>query len=641
MTADKSESESRSLPGQKGIAVADVQWRIECASSLDGPIAFAVSELTDYMGRITGTKPPMADSEAAGVIVIGLRKDLVEEDRASLPSPAKGFDGYAIAVKAGPDDASARIVIGSDNERAAVYAVYDLLERMGCRWFYPPLDEKDAEVIPAAEDARLDPGAWAIASPFRYRIFVFTSFEEKKPEKLPRIYDWAAKCRYNMVDDPLPEEAHKRGLLTNGGGHSFGNFLKTEDYFDEHPEWFGMRDGKRVPHVFGGAQFCWSNPEARKILADNFVKYIVKHPEIDCYGLFGGDGLPACTCPVCSKLPASDWLMLVVNEAMERVEKIRPDLLILTGGSYPPTVDPPTTYSPNPKMMLMWAHWGRHHGQSYSDPDYGRRPNLDRWTEIFESRVVPFQYYSDHFAEPWVAAPYASTIRGDRKYLLEHNAYGVTNLMYPPGYWWNSGLNNYLCGISFYRASVDPFELVRDYALRYYGPDAGALMAQYFEEWARNLELAYRVRGGAREEDRAILREQRQKYLEPAMEAVANDPVLLHRMAKIERLHTLAENLMDIHLTVQEIKRLRASGDLGGARKLLPQARQQIDETADYIQSLIDLDQGLVDRELLIFYYPRIRNSLEEEAKAVDQGSVDEKEEKRELKPEDMVPRHD
>jgi len=51
--------------------------------------------------------------------------------------------------------------------------------------------------------------------------------------------------------------------------------------------------------------------------------------------------------------------------------------------------------------------------------------------------------------------------------------------------------------------------VLRDYALQYFGPQAGPMLANYFEAWARNPELCYRVRGESRDSDRAALAEQR------------------------------------------------------------------------------------------------------------------------------------
>ena len=59
-----------------------------------------------------------------------------------------------------------------------------------------------------------------------------------------------------------------------------------------------------------------------------------------------------------------------------------------------------------------------------------------------------------------------------------------------------------LAGVCFYDASLDPFQVVRDHAMHYFGPDAGPLMAAYYDEWARNVHLCYRIaRGGSTDAD--------------------------------------------------------------------------------------------------------------------------------------------
>ena len=45
-----------------------------------------------------------------------------------------GGDGYAIAIRG--DD----VVLAADTDRAKLYAAYDLLERLGCRWLAPQFD---------------------------------------------------------------------------------------------------------------------------------------------------------------------------------------------------------------------------------------------------------------------------------------------------------------------------------------------------------------------------------------------------------------------------------------------------------------------------------------------------------------------
>ncbi len=86
------------------------------------------------------------------------------------------------------------------------------------------------------------------------------------------------------------------------------------------------------------------------------------------------------------------------------------------------------------------------------------------------------------------------------------------------------------------------------------------MLADYFEAWARDPELCYRVRGGSRDSDRAALADQRKRLLEPAVKLVANDRLIAYRLGKVEKLHTLAERLMEVHRQRDEIQRLAPGG---------------------------------------------------------------------------------
>src|SRR5439155_22500369 len=121
-------------------------------------------------------------------------------------------------------------------------------------------------------------------------------------------------------------------------------------------------------------------------------------------------------------------------------------------------------------LRVFWAHWGRSPTLSYASPEYGQRKRLDAWAHAFDGRLTVFQYYSDYYANSWFTSPLAEQIAGDRRYLLDLGVDGMLNLLYPDGFWWRSSLNAYLAGRCFYDASLDPFAVLREYALVYYRP---------------------------------------------------------------------------------------------------------------------------------------------------------------------------
>jgi hypothetical protein len=310
--------------------------------------------------------------------------------------------------------------------------------------------------------------------------------------------------------------------------------------------------------------------------------------------------------------------MLLMSEIIERLKIARPGLLVETVGGYGAVTDPPDTAQIHPQQRVVWAHWGRGYTLGYDDPRYDRKDNLEKWRRAARGGITICQYYTDNFAEPWVMSPFTVAMEGDRRYFRQQGIDSVYMLMWPKGYWWNHSLNGYLAGRCFYDFSLNPYHLLRDYARQYYGPVAGPLLADYFEAWAHNPELCYRVRGGSRDSDRAALADQRKRLLDPANKSVASDRVLAYRTAKTEKLHTLAERLMEVHRQRDEIQRLRRAGEFDHARAQLDKSRAYTDEVLALFYTLADLNQGLIERqEVPTFIKANVKNWLEEEGEAI------------------------
>src|SRR5262245_53499438 len=99
----------------------------------------AANEIRSYMRRMCGAAPRAADS----LDVDGVPRIFFEKGK-YLGVDNLGSDGYAIAIRG--DD----VILAGDTGRARLYAAYDLLERLGCRWLAPQFGfyAGEAEVIP-------------------------------------------------------------------------------------------------------------------------------------------------------------------------------------------------------------------------------------------------------------------------------------------------------------------------------------------------------------------------------------------------------------------------------------------------------------------------------------------------------------
>jgi hypothetical protein len=311
--------------------------------------------------------------------------------------------------------------------------------------------------------------------------------------------------------------------------------------------------------------------------------------------------------------------MVLMGELIEKLKVSCPDVLVETVGGYGAVTDPPTTLEViHAKQRVVWAHWGRNHKMGYDDDRYLEKPKLEKWRKAAKGGLTLCQYYTDNFAEPWVLSPFTIAIEGDLKYFLQHKIDAMYMLMWPRGYWWNHGLNGYLGGICFYDVSRNPLDVLQDYALNYFGSDAGPLLGKYLEQWARNVELSYHVRGYSTDADRAMLAAQRKEFLEPAMKLVKGNSILERRVGKVEKLHTLAERLMENDRQRGEIQRLRRDGNLVAAEERLNRMKTDTDKILDFFYELADLNQGLIERkEVPTFIKANLKNWIDEEAKKI------------------------
>lgn len=605
-------------------------WNIRQMSPQSRTSVWAAEELQKYIGQMTCARLEIKSEQQQDVILIGLRADVADDMQ--LPGPQKGYDGFSLVID------KDRIVIAGDNECGIVYGVYELLERLGCRWFYPDQDPNDCEVVPELKYLSLTMDSYSVASPIEYRISNATSFFfDIQPDIMKAQLDASMKARYNsmgwqcshetyvgqqydeMVRTGVIEELEKRGMFLHGPAHSFPHFLRDEDHFDENPEWFGMRDGKRVHQVYGGAQFCWSNAEARKVFVKNAEQFVLNSPVIKIFCTLGFDGGPACACPECEKSTPADLVFLLMNELVEALGKSAPEVKVETSGGYNPVHEPPEKTVADERLRIIWAHWGRHHGMGYDDDRYCWKENLETWRKAAKGGLSLCQYYTDNFATPWISGPYPKVMIGDRKYILEKNIDSIYMLMWPKGDWWNHWFNGYMAGRIFYDVTADPYDVIRDYAIHYYGPGAGAYLKDYLLQWAEEVELPYRVKECSTKRERKMLAEQRSKWMNPAVESAKDDPVYSYRVAKVERLHRTSEILTQAHRMHDEIIALRSEGDFETAGKMLQQAKDYTDQVIQHLHRVSDLQQGMIDKkEIPGFMTQKIKCWIEIEEKAIE-----------------------
>ncbi len=259
----------------------------------------------------------------------------------SLPESKKRiYVGFSQALKEKTGDAApglkdesfryfnrgSEIYIYGGKQRGSMYGVMSFLENeFGCRWYSP-----DAQSIPgrkaywfAALNHHEAPGVEV------RNDFFYTAFDPV----------WMARNKMNGSMGTKPEVPG--GTEGYWNVHTFYDFLPPSEFFDTHPEYFSLVDGKRVadpknPDWGKRGQLCLSNPQVLKIITSRVKDFIREHPEHRIYSVSQNDWRNPCQCKNCRAIvekydaKESGIIIWFVNQVAEAVEKEFPDKYIGT-----------------------------------------------------------------------------------------------------------------------------------------------------------------------------------------------------------------------------------------------------------------------------------------------------------------------
>ena len=292
----------RGLPATHAIVVA---------ADAGESVQYAAQELQHYVEALTGvTLPVRTDSDGPAI-----RLERTDEH---------GEDGFRLVAR--PPDLLIR-----GGVRGCLYGVYELLETYGgVGWFASwrtVVPQLDRFVVPDTLDAEQRPA-------FAMRM---TSWKDA------RNGDFAARLRLNGERAYL-EARHGGAAYKFGGGlgncHTFNYLLPPSKYFEQHPEYFAMRDGKRgfdawTAEEAKDIQPCLTNPDVLRIMTSNVLAAIASDPTAGCYGVSQNDNRNYCQCPDCAAVDEEEGshagtIVRFVNAVAAEVERQFPHAIIET-----------------------------------------------------------------------------------------------------------------------------------------------------------------------------------------------------------------------------------------------------------------------------------------------------------------------
>ncbi|WOO41919.1 DUF4838 domain-containing protein [Rubellicoccus peritrichatus] len=252
--------------------------------------SFAAEELSRYLTMMRG-KPVTVDSANPSAFSIYLGHTKASDPwRAELtdPLPETAEEVFVVAIK--EDQA----VLAGGGDRGTLYAAYAFLEDLGCAWLEPG---EEGDVVPVSPDLTLTVGE-RIERPAMTIRHLGTSGQlpdplNKAPDQIVETVDWMVKNRLNFSFALRPQLLYRimppadRNIWEKRGGmvkwqhivHNFEFIFPNERYFEEHPEYYALYKGRRVPLGPEGGNLALTNPDVRRLAAEFSANWFDQNPD--------------------------------------------------------------------------------------------------------------------------------------------------------------------------------------------------------------------------------------------------------------------------------------------------------------------------------------------------------------------------
>ncbi|MGH7134863.1 MAG: DUF4838 domain-containing protein, partial [Pirellulales bacterium] len=284
------------------------------------------------------------------------------------------------------------------SDLASSYAIYELLDRLGCRWYLPG---ELGEVIPQMKTVSLADAEISAA-----------------PDTIFRNV-WYADDAYRR--------RNRMGGLALSAGHALEFYFTKEDR-EQHPEWKAEIGGKPDPH-----RLKWSSPSLADALAEKILARHANDPQ-PSYSLSPDDGTTwdeskddtaidaSDFDPIFQKLSKTDRLMVLCNRVAAKVAAKDPEVL-LGMLAYVDYTRPPVRESVHPNIVPQLAPITYSRAHPMTDDrvpgNQDLRYLIEGWGK--KARMTSMYFYGWFLAEPSAPNPMTTKWSIDAPIVFENN----------------------------------------------------------------------------------------------------------------------------------------------------------------------------------------------------------------------------
>lgn len=450
----------------------------------------SVADLRRCLQRITG---------AEFTVTVGDKFPAEQPKPGIFIGKATDFSSADVPKDMGPEEfllrstAQSQLLLVGGSDAGMSDAIYALLEKLGCRWYFPGatwevIPKQPALSVSVNERQKPDIG-------LQRHLAVGHGLHSAT---IARDYnDWTRRNR-------MPGTLH----VTNS--HVWPGINPDKD-FATHPEWFALVKGERKP-----SKPCYANPEVIARGVAQSLAHFDKNPSAQMVSVSAPDGAGYCECELCRKAaqvekiyPAhgpgglfgktadgkevsvvSETIFLYTNEVADAVAKKYPGkyvgMIAYSSYAHPPS------FALKPNVYVEVTQGYRRTPLSFAEQiaDFAGKAkhlgayeyyDVEQWSWDLpgKARAAHLDYHASTI--PWFVQNHVDSIKGE-----------VSNN------WGPNGIGYYVLGKLMWDSSANVHGLEEEFYRKAFGP-AAAPLERFYRRWEsgqgvdqRTLGLAYR-----------------------------------------------------------------------------------------------------------------------------------------------------
>lgn len=375
-------------------------------------VAYAAKVLKQYLNKILGADISVVSQAPQGMNVITVSAD---SDKSENGSYTINFQKNAVLIQGA-------------GTRGPVYGVYGFLEKYcDCRWY-----TKDMKLVPQKDAVVLSVG----------EKYDYTPYFEVTDTDFISPHDWEYSLAHGLSGSryrSLPEEQGGNVDYISDSCHTFGNqFCSRDKYFEDHPEYFALRKGKRT-----SKQLCLTNPDVLRIVTDEVLELLKKKHDpsqnLQIVSLTQDDNSEYCTCEKCAALDKangsqSGTMITFVNEVARAVKEAGYDNVAIDTFAYTYSRKAPTNVVPDDNVIVRLCSIECCFGHTLDDPTCKENvkfmEDLQAWKKICSN--IHIWNYTGNYCYSVCIFPDFHVLQKNMQLFYENNVRGI----YMEGYYY-------------------------------------------------------------------------------------------------------------------------------------------------------------------------------------------------------------